>query len=228
MATSGTTSFNPDNSTILEEAFELAGLELRTGNDYESAMRSLDLLKLEWGNEGLNLWTVEETTLAITSGDELYDLPVDTIDLLHCAIRTGTGTDQQDYRLTRVGFPRWSGMTNKQIAGRPTTVLVERGLTPSIRLWPVPDTSYTFVYWRLRRMEDAGGVTDTLDMPTRFIPAIITGLAMKMAIKRATGPRAQELLAKANFLLPVYNQQLQFAKDEDRDRSSFYVRPAIG
>lgn len=225
MATSGTTTFNPDNLTILEEAFELAGIELRTGNDYESAMRSLDLLKLEWGNEGLNLWTVDEETLTMTAGDGEYDLAVDTIDLLHAAVRTGTGANQTDFRLSRVAFPRWSGITNKNQTGRPTTILVERKINPSVRVWPVPDTTYTLVYWRLRRMEDAGGATATLDMPTRFIPAIITGLAIKMAIKNARGPRAAELSAKASFLLPIYNQQLQFAKDEDRDRSSFFVRP---
>ncbi len=227
MATSGTTAFNPDNLTILEEAFELAGVELRTGNDYESAMRSLDLLKLEWGNEGLNLWTVEEVTLSLVAGDGMYDLPADTIDLLHAAIRTGTGTSQTDYRLARVAFPRWSGITNKNQTGRPTTMLIERTLTPVIRLWPVPDTTYTLVYWRIRRMQDAGGATATMDMPTRFIPALITGLAIKIAIKNAKGKKAAEMSAKASFLLPIYNQQLQFAKDEDRDRSSFFVRPSI-
>lgn len=221
MATSGTTSFNPDNGTILEEAFELAGVELRTGNDYESAMRSLDLLKLEWGNEGLNLWTVDEETISITAADNEYDLPVDTIDLLHACIRTGTGTSQQDIRLKRVGFPRWSIITNKNQTGLPTTILVERKNNPLVRLWPIPDRAYTLVYWRLRRIEDAGGVTDTLDMPTRMIPAIITGLAIKIAIKR-------EKLDKANFLMPIYDRQLASAKEEDRDRSSFFVRPHIG
>lgn len=220
MATSGTTSFNPDNSLILEEAFELAGLEMRTGNDFESAMRSLDLLKLEWGNEGLNLWTVEEVELSLSAGDAEYDLPVDTIDILHAAIRTGSGTDQIDYRLARVGFPRWSAISNKNISSRPTSFMTERSLTPVIRLWPVPDTSYTLVYWRLRRMQDAGGVSDTLDMPTRFIPAIITGLAIKMATKR-------QKFETANFLQPTYDRQFQAAKDEDRDRSSFHIRPAI-
>jgi hypothetical protein len=221
MATSGTTAFNPDNGTILEEAFELAGVELRTGNDFESAIRSLDLLKLEWGNEGLNLWTVEEETIAVAAADNEYSLPVDTIDLLHASIRTGTGTSQQDTRLRRVGFPRWSALTNKNQVGMPTTILVERTLTPSVRLWPVPDRAYTLVYWRLRRIEDAGGVTSTLDMPTRFIPAITTGLAIKIAIKR-------DKLAKADYLRPIYMEQMANAKEEDRDRSSFFVRPHIG
>lgn len=221
MATSGTTSFNPDNGTILEEAFELAGVEMRTGNDFESAIRSLDILKLEWGNEGLNLWTVEEETISITASDGAYDLPVDTIDVLHASIRTGTGTSQQDTRLRRVGFPRWSALTSKNQVGFPTTMLVERTTAPVVRLWPIPDRAYTLVYWRLRRIEDAGGVTATLDMPTRFIPPIITGLAIKIAIKR-------EKYEKANFLMPIYDRQLANAKEEDRDRSSFFVRPHIG
>ena len=221
MAISGVTTFNPDNGTILEEAFELAGLELRTGNDFESAIRSLDLLKLEWGNEGLNLWTVEESTMTLSAGDSTYDLPVDTIDLLHAAIRTGSGVSQSDIKLGRVGFPRWSGIANKNVTAVPNSFMVERTLTPVIRVWPTPDTTYTLVYWRLRRMQDAGGVSDTLDLPTRFIPAIITGLAIKMATKR-------QKYDTANFLQPTYDRQLQFAKDEDRDRSSFYVRPAIG
>lgn len=220
MATSGTVAFNPNNVTVLEEAFELAGLELRTGNDYESAMRSLDLLKLEWGNEGLNLWTVEEVELVLTAGDAAYDLAADTIDILDASIRTGSGTSQTDYRLRRVAFPRWNAITNKNTTSRPNVILVERGATVSVRLWPVPDTTYTLVYWKLRRMEDGGGATNTLDMPTRFIPALITGLAIKMAIKR-------DMIQKAQFLQPIYSQQLQAAKDEDRDRASFFVRPRL-
>ena len=220
MAVSGTATFNPDNGTILEEAFELAGLELRTGNDFESAIRSLDLLKLEWSNEGLNLWTVEETTLTLSAGDASYDLPVDTVDILHAAIRTGTGTSQSDIKLGRIGFPRWSGIANKNITSIPNCFMVERTLAPVVRVWPTPDTTYTLVYWRLRRIQDAGGVSATLDMPTRFIPAIVTGLAIKMATKR-------QKFETATFLQPTYDRQFQMAKDEDRDRSSFFVRPAI-
>jgi hypothetical protein len=221
MATSGTVSFSPDNATLLEEIFELAGLELRTGNDFESAMRSADFLKLQWANEGLNLWTVEETTIAITAGEESYTLAADTIDLLDHAIRDGTGDQQVDYRLKRIAFPRWAGLTTKNETGRPMIILVERKNVPTIRVWPVPDTNYTLVVWRLRYMQDAGGATNTLDMPLRLIPAFIWGMAYTMACKRPKEVSMEHRM----FLKGEYNTMFQAAKDEDRDRASFFIRP---
>ena len=102
MATSGTATFDPNIAEITEEAFERAGIELRTGYDLRTARRSLNMLTIEWANRGINLWTVNQGTVAMVSGTSNYALPADTIDLLEHVIRTGSGTDQQDYFITRV------------------------------------------------------------------------------------------------------------------------------
>ena len=220
MATSGTTDFNPNNLEVIEAAFDLAGVEARTGNDFKSAIRSLNILHQEWSNQGLNLWTIEEATIAITPGTSTYALPVDTIDVIDHNLRYGTGSSQVDYPLTQVAWSKYALISAKTQTGRPTAIVVERLVSPQFRLWPVPDAAATFVYWRLRRIQDAGGGNNTLDMPTRFIPALITGLAIKMAINKGK-------LDRINLLKPMYDEQLKDAKDEDRDRSSFSIRPRI-
>lgn len=221
MTTSGTTNFAPDNLEIVEEAFDLAGIEGRTGQDYQSAVRSINLIQQEWANEGINLWTLADGTLTLTAGEDTYSLPVDTIDILEHHIRTGSGTTQVDYRLKRIPVSRYSDLTDKNVLGRPSQIFVQRLVTPQIRLYPVPDTTYTLIYWRLRRIQDAGGGLNTLDMPMRFVPALITGLACKLALKnpdKVSETRLQRLDME-------YAKQLEMAKEEDRDRSSFFVRP---
>lgn len=221
MTTSGTTSFAPDNLEIIEEAFDLAGIEGRTGQDYVSAIRSLNILQQEWANEGINLWTLDEGTISFTAGEDTYSLPVDTIDILEHHIRTGTGTSQVDYRLQRIPVSRYSDLVNKNTLGRPTQIFVRRLSSPEIRVYPTPDTTYTLVYWRLRRIQDAGGGGNTLDMPLRFVPAMISGLAYKIALKNPDKVPLERLAV----LKSEYSTQLEAAKEEDRDRASFFVRP---
>lgn len=224
MATSGTTNFNPDNLEIIEEAFDVAGLEARTGQDFTSAIRSLNLIREEWANEGINLWTLSEGTISLIAGQDTYSLPVDTIDLLEHHVRIGTGTNQVDYRLKRIPISRYSDLTDKNTPGRPTQIFVQRLIAPQIRLYPVPDMAYTLVYWRLRRIQDAGGGLNTMDMPTRFIPALVMGLAYKMAMKHPDKVPMDRLA----MLKAEYSQLFEMAKEEDRDRSSFFVRPRRG
>lgn len=225
MATSGTTTFNPDIIEIIEEAYERAGMQLRTGYHLKSARRSIDLLMLEWGNKGLNLWTVEEQTQALTASDGDYTLPSDTVDVIEAVIRTGTGASQADYTIERISVATWAHTVNKASTGRPLQYWVNRTSPPVLNLWPVPDASqsYTLVYWRLRQMEEAGTATNTLDMPARFLPALISGLAFHLALK-SPDPQVR---AQSPALKQMYDQDFMLAADEDRDRSSFYMRPRI-
>ena len=126
MATSGTTTFNPSLIEIVEEAYERAGLELISGYDMKTARRSLNFMLQDWANRGLNLWTLEEGTLSLTQGTATYALPTDTVDLIEMMLRTGTGTDQVDYNLTRVSTSTYASRTNKLVRGRPTEVYVQR------------------------------------------------------------------------------------------------------
>ena len=102
MTTSGSTSFNMEFTEIAEEAWERAGREMRSGYDLRTARRSMNLLTIEWANRGINMWTIEEGSIALNNGQSTYELPLDTIDLLEHVVRTGTGENQQDLSMSRI------------------------------------------------------------------------------------------------------------------------------
>ena len=239
MTTSGTASFNLDLSNIVEEAFERCGKELRSGYDLRTARRSLNLLTVEWSNRGVNLWTIEQGELALNMNQIAYDLPVDTIDLLEHVTRTGTGQNQQDLTITRISVSTYATIPNKNATGRPIQVWVDRqsgaqypaggrpegtdpvtGIdNPKIYVWPAPDQSsyYTFVYWRMRRIQDAGNGIQTQDIPFRFLNCMIAGLAYYLAQKIAPD-RVQALKMQ-------YDEQWKYATEEDRDKAAVRFVP---
>lgn len=225
MATSGTATFNPEIVEIVEEAYERCGLELRSGYDLKTARRSLDIMAAEWSNKGINLWTVEAGTLSLTTGTATYTLPADTIDLLETVIRTGSGSDQQDLSINRISVSTYATIPNKNNQGRPIQIYVDRQATPKVSVWPTPDSSatYTLAYWRLRRIEDAGRAgSNTYDVPSRFIPCLVAGLAYHIATKRP-----EVGLDRVTFLKAAYDEQFTLAADEDRDKSSIQFAPNI-
>lgn len=225
LKTTDTTSFNLDLNNLVEEAFERCGVELRSGYDLRTARRSLNLLTIEWANRGINLWTVEQGEITLSPGQITYDLPVDTIDLLDHVIRTGTSTNQIDINISRISVSTYSQIPNKNATGRPIQVWINRqsGATnsanvvqyPQINVWPAPDnsTTYTFVYWRLRRVQDAGNGINGQDIPFRFLPCLVAGLAYYLALKL---PNAME---RAQILKAEYEEQFQLAADEDREKA---------
>lgn len=235
MTTSGTSNFNLDLNNLVEEAFERCGAELRTGYDLRTARRSLNLLTIEWANRGINLWTIEQGEIPLVQGQIAYDLPVDTIDLLDHVVRTGTGQNQTDINITRISESTYITIPNKNATGRPIQVWINRqsgatypdGLTttveyPQINVWPAPDQSnfYTFVYFRLRRIQDAGeGGTRTPDIPFRFLPAMVAGLAYYLSLKI---PGALE---RSQMLKAEYEEAYQLAADEDREKASLRLVP---
>lgn len=301
MATSGTTAFNLDVNDLIEEAFERCGLELRTGYDFRTARRSLNILTIEWANRGINLWTVEQGQIPLVTGQAMYPLPNDTIDLLDQVVRTSNGNSNQiDINISRISESTYSTLPNKLGQGRPIQVWINRqsgqtnatvltltgnisnadtsitlnsvvGLAsagfikignevisypniigntltncargqdntaasahltgasvsvvnkPCINVWPTPNApgnQYTFVYWRLRRIQDAGtGVTEQ-DIPFRFVPAMVAGLAYYLSQKlNGVDPN------RVAMLKMDYEQQFQLAADEDREKAAIRFVP---
>jgi hypothetical protein len=228
---SGTTSFTPDLNELVEEAFERCGAELRTGYDMRTARRSLNLLLMEWANRGINLWTLDSGQIPMVYNTGTYDLPVDTVDLLDHVVRTGTGTNQIDISITRISNSTYATIPNKNATGRPIQVWINRrtgatsslGVTipPQITVWPLPDnaTTYTFVYWRLRRMQDAGNGVNGEDVPFRLIPCMVAGLAYYLAMKL---PGAEQ---RIEMLKAMYDEEWQRAADEDREKASVRFVP---
>jgi hypothetical protein len=231
MTTSGTTAFNLNLNELVEEAFERCGAELRTGYDLRTARRSLNLLTIEWANRGINLWTIEQGQIAMVQGQIVYDLPVDTIDLLDHVIRTQTGQGQTDINITRISVDTYSTIPNKNAQGRPIQVWINRqsGATepvsgvayPQINVWPAPEQSdyYTFVYWRLRRIQDAGSGITTQDIPFRFLPCMVAGLAYHLS-KKIPGA-----LERTQMLKAEYEELWEQAADEDREKAALRIAP---
>jgi hypothetical protein len=121
MTTPGTTAFNLDVNDLIEEAFERCGLELRSGYDFKTARRSLNLLTIEWANRGINLWTVEQGQIPMVTGQAIYPIPVDTIDLMDMVIRQNNGNqaNQIDINISRIAEPTYMSLPNKLAQGRP-------------------------------------------------------------------------------------------------------------
>jgi hypothetical protein len=171
MATSGTFAFNLDLSDSIEEAFERAGLELRSGYDYRTARRSIDLLMLEWQNRGLNLWTVKEGTQTLTPGTSRYALDGKIFDIIEAYLRTDAGetTSQFDQSMSRISVSQYAHLSNKLTQSKPLEFYVEQ--TPdgiAVNLWPVPDSqeTYTFGYYYMERIEDSGKpASNNMDLP---------------------------------------------------------------
>jgi hypothetical protein len=231
MTTSGTSTFNLNLNDLVEEAFERCGAELRTGYDLRTARRSLNLLTIEWANRGINLWTIEQGSIPMVQGQIVYDLPVDTIDLLEHVIRTQTGEQQTDITINRISIDTYSTIPNKNAQGRPIQVWINRqsgadypatGVKePQINVWPAPDQSnyYTFVYWRLRRLQDAGDGVTTQDIPFRFLPCLVAGLAYHLSLK-IPGALERSMSLKAQ-----YEELWQQAADEDREKAPLRIAP---
>lgn len=222
MATSGTTAFNLDLNQLVEEAFERCGAELRTGYDLRTARRSLNLLTIEWSNRGINLWTVEESSFPMVQGTGTYNLPTDTIDILDFVIRTNGGSsNQQDISMSRIAEPTYANIPNKNTQGRPLQVYVNRQAeVPNITVWPLPNNAtYTFVYWYLRRIQDAGNGVNTQDIPFRFLPCMVAGLAFYLSQKL---PNA---LDRMQMLKMEYEEQWTLASTEDREKATLRLTP---
>jgi hypothetical protein len=300
--TSGSAGFNLDLTELVEEAFERAGSELRTGYDLKTARRSLNLLFADWANRGVNMWTFEQGTITLTQGLNTYAIPNDTVDLLDHVIRTqaNVAATQADLTITRVSVSTYATLPNKLTQARPIQVWYQRldgqimpttavlstsinatadtvvlsnvvglpaigyinldsetifynyidgntlsncfrgqnGTTaaahtasasakiyinnvPRVTMWPTPDGSqtYQFVYWRMRRVQDAGNGVNVMDVPFRFVPCMVAGLAYYIALKVPGG------MDRLMVLKQQYDEAWMTAADEDQERAALRLVP---
>ena len=216
MTTSGSRDFNMDVGEIIEEAYERCGLEVRTGYDARTARRSLNLMFADWANRGLNLWTVKQGTITLTAGQAQETLTDDVVDLLEVTLRR----DGTDYEVERISRGEYATLPNKTTQGRPSQYYFDRQIDPVINLWSVPENSTDqLIYYYVRRIEDADTLVNTTDMPFRFYPCMVAGLAYYMAMKRA--PERVQLLKS------VYEEEFQRAADEDEGRTPLKLQPSL-
>jgi len=216
MATSGSRDFNLDVGEIIEEANERCGLEVRTGYDARTARRSLNLMFADWANRGVNLWTVKQGTATLVQGTATVTLGADVVDILEMVLRR-SGTD---YEIERISRGEYVTLPDKTTQGRPSQFWFNKQIQPVINLWAVPENSTDqIVYYYVQRIEDADALVNTTDMPFRFYPCMVAGLAYYIAMKRA--PERIQLLKS------VYEEEFQRAADEDEDRVPLKLQPSI-
>ena len=303
MPTSGTSIFNLDLNNLIEEAFERCGSELRSGYDLRTARRTLNLLTIEWANRGINLWTIEQGTIPLVTGQAIYPVPSDTIQLLDTVIRQNPGTlNQTDINISNIAEPTYSSIPNKLTQGRPiqywfnrqsgneniTTVTLTANISaldttipvsnasvlasagfvkignetisypnvditnnqllncargqnyttaaahlsgavltnqnlPCVNIWPTPNApgnQYTFIYWRMRRMQDAGNGTTVQDIPFRLIPCMVSGIAFHLSMKLPNVDMQRIAMLKAD-----YEEQWMMASSEDRETAPLRIVP---
>tara|TARA_R110000868_G_scaffold354563_2_gene615872 strand:+ start:36 stop:701 length:666 start_codon:yes stop_codon:yes gene_type:complete len=220
MATSGTTDFNLSIDDLVEEAFERCGMRMTAGYQLSSARRSLNLLFLDWASRGLNLWTIEEATEALVAGSRDVELPTDTVNVLSAVIRITTGGQQQDISLDRISREDYLSLPNKLTQARPAQIYVERSGVTTAFLYPASNAAYTLVYYRIRRMQDAGDYTNTTDVNFRFLPSLASGLAYMLALKYAPD--------RMGALKQLYEEDFQRAALSDRDTASVHFVPDYG
>ena len=223
MAISGVANFDMNFTELAEEAFERAGREMRTGYDLRTARRSANIMMAEWANRGINMWTIESGSIPLVQGTATYNLPADTVDLLEHVIRTGSGNaaTQSDLTITRISVSTYATIPNKLSQARPIQVYIDRKQdVPTVTVWPIPDQGpsgspyYTFVYWRLRRMDNIDTGSNTADVNFRFLPCLTAGLAYYIAMKIPEG------VPRLGMLKTEYESQWQLAADEDREKAA--------
>ena len=231
MATSGTYTFNLDTGEIIQEAYERCGIETKSGYDLKTARRSLNLLLTKWVNDGVNLFTLDLETFNMTK-DQGY-ITMDSrirLDVIDAAIRDNSNTsDTSDIILERISMDEYLAIPSKLNTGKPVQYAVERNsqftsstsATHKVYLWPIPDqTYYQFLSWSIKYPQDVSATyTQNPDIPRRYLPALISGLAVELAIKKVPDRLA--------VLKPLYDQDWEKAREEDRERVSFHVQPQV-
>ena len=216
MATSGTYTFNLSVDELIEDAYERIGMTSVSGYDLRTARRSLNLLLTEWVNEDITLWTMEQRTIALTPGQATYTLNAYDVDVLEVALRTSGA----DTILTRTSWAESMYVPDKDQAGRPNQYLFDRQVTPQITLWPVPDNAtQSLIISVFTFIEDVGSYGNEMATPRRFLPAMIAGLAMKLAEKKNPARWQEKKLQ--------YDEALSLAMNADEEVKSFTVTPSV-
>lgn len=228
MATSGTTTFNLDLTEIMEEAFDLCGVSMMSGGDFNTAKRALNLIFLEWQNKGLNLWKVEQGSISLVAGTSSYAANAAALEIVDAFIRTDANdTDKQtDTKLRRISRVEYNHQAKKLTQSKPTQYYVDKGTSDiNLVVWSTPDSAqtYTLFYDYIKRIEDAGTNADANpDVPARYLPCLTYALALNVAMKY---PEANP---KVPLLKQRYDELWREVSESDRERAAIKFVPDLG
>ena len=154
-------------------------------------------------------------TTTLSAAVDLSDAQA-TIDILSLVVKR----DDNSYSAGRLSRDGFLTIPNKTQTGRPSQFFLDRQITPNLKIWPAPENSTDIlIFDRLTRMDDADDYTNSLGVPFRFYPALAAGLAYYIALKRAPD--------RIQLLKPLYEEEMDRAMVEDRDRASFNIVPSL-
>jgi hypothetical protein len=233
MATSGTTTFESgfSISDIVEEAYERIGLQGVSGRQLRTARRSLNIMFQEWGNRGLHFWEVKNNSITLVDGQAEYTMYRSTADgtsdatavygvddILEASYRNSSNVD---FSLTKINRSTYQGLSSKTQKGTPTQYFVQRFIdkvTITLYLTPGSTEAGNFLnYYYVSRIQDAGAYSNEADVPYRFVPCMVAGLAYYLAIKDAPD--------RIQMLKMLYEDELKRALEEDGSSSSTFITP---
>jgi len=178
----------------------------------------MNVMFADWSNRGINIWTIAEVSLTLTESTASYTLNAYDIDVLEAVLRRTINGIQTDYQLSRIGRQEYLNIPTKTTEARPTEFFVDRQTTPVLYLWPTPPNSTDiFLSYRIQRIDDVGASAEDQEIPSRFIPPMVSGLAYYMALKKSP--------ERVAMLQQIYEQDLKRAQDEDRGRASLHLVP---
>ena len=238
--TSGTTVFDRNFSVdeIIEEAFERLGIQDVTGYHLKTSRRSLNILLQEWGNRGIHYWEIGELDLDLVEGQAEYKFfrssddgtsatsnpngVYGISDVLEAQLRSNrTQTTQSDSPMTKVDRSTYAGFSNKLSKGTPNQYWVQRFIDHvSINVYPTPDStnaSKDMHFYYIKRIQDVGAYTNATDLPFRFVPCMVSGLAYYLSMKY--NPQMTQGMKL------IYEDEFQRALQEDGSASSTYITP---
>ena len=219
---SGSYNFNLEIGDVIQEATEMIGGEVTLGEEPRSARRSINLILSDWQNRGVCLWTTNTTTVSVAANTSQVSLGSHVSDVMQVVVNR----DNTDLEMTRISYEEYLKIPNKGQTGRPSQYAIKR-FSDNVQLfmWSVPDVNTDKLkIEKIDYMQDVDkSAIQNADMPRRFLPALTTGLAYYMSLKR---PGITE--ARATFLKREYEERLGFAMTEDKERASLYITPKIG
>ena len=191
---------------------------MRTAYDARTARRSLNILFADWANRGLNQWTINNVSQTLTQGTESYSLNSYVVDVLDVVLRRTVNSVATDYQMTQVGRSEYWNIPSKSTQARPTQYFLDKQETPKIYVWPAPENSTDVIKMnQILRIEDADASANDVQVPFRFYPCLVAGLAYYISQKRAPD--------RIQILKGMYEEEFQRALEQDEDRGPLKVQP---
>jgi hypothetical protein len=225
MATSGTYTFNPSLGELVLYAFNLCGVRdtALLQEHFESARMASNLMLSRWSNQGVNLWKVDLVTTALTTGTSTYSVDADTVMILDAYVTTDQSGADIDRIIMPISRTEYASYPNKEQQGFPTVFWFDRLLSPTVTIWPVPNTStgpQYLKYYRVRRIEDSALTNgQQVDIPYLWLECFAYGLAQRLAMIWAP--------EKVQILKPMADEAYAIAAEQNVETAQQYISPMV-